>query len=110
MPIPTSLVASIISAVIETAVQGGSVDTTKYQSYVTNRSLPPEAKQGVMLPPKGDGYVSINGKSLVLSPAAQFRNQQNLIVLPMTIKNSSDVVYLVDSFGNVNRVWLLTPA
>ena len=82
----------------------------QYEMYAATRTLPPEAKTGVMLPPPGDGSVTINGKTLSLSPVAQFRSQQNLIVMPMSIQGKKDVVYLTDASGAVFRVWMLHPA
>ncbi len=111
MPLPASLVASIVSAVIETIVQStGNVSTTQYDTYIAKRTLPPEVKQGVMQPPSGDGTVTISGSTLTLSPVAQFRNQQNLIVMPMAIQQATDVVYLNDNFGAVHRIWLISQA
>ena len=108
MPLPASLVASIISAIIESASQSAAVDPAQYDTYVTQRTLPPEAKQGVMIPPPGNGTVVINGQSLALSPVAQFRNQQNLIVMPMTIQEKKDVVYITDASKAVFRVWMIS--
>ena len=110
MPIPASLIASIVSAIIESAAQNAAVDPAQYDNYVTQRTLPPEAKQGLMIPPKGDGKIVIGGQSLVLSPVAQFRNEQNLIVMPMAIQKNQDVVYITDNFGSVSRVWLVSAA
>ncbi len=73
------------------------------------RTLPPEAKLGVMAPPVGDGRVSINNQSLPLAPAVQFRSQQNLIVMPMTVQDTKNVVYITDASGAVFRVWMLNP-
>ena len=110
MPIPASLIASIVSAIIESASQSAATDPAQYDTYVMQRTLPPEAKQGVMYPPKGDGKVVIGGQSLTLSPVAQFRNQQNLIVMPMAIQKNQDVVYINDTYGAVFRVWLISAA
>ena len=110
MPIPASLIASIVSAIIETASQSYANDPAQYEIYKNTRQLPPEAQQGVMLPPPGDGYVTINGKQLLLSPAAQFRSQKNLIVMPMSIQDTKEVIYIADASGAVRRVWLLTPS
>ena len=112
MPIPASLVASIVSAVIETATQSSSsaVSTKQYDMYVTKRVLPPEAKVGYMLPPPGDGTIVINGQNLKASPTVQFRNQQNLIVMSMSLQKPNDVVYINDTYGAVHRVWLITKA
>ncbi len=110
MPLPASLLASIISAILETATQGSASDPVQYETYATHRQLPPEAKLGVMLPPPGDGSVVINGQALRLAPTAQFRSQKNLIVMPMTIQDTKDVVYITDASGAIYRVWMLHPA
>ena len=87
MPLPASLIASVVSAVIEAAVQssGATTGVQQYEYYTATRTLPPEAKQGVMFPPLGDGVVVIDGKSYRLAATAQVRSPQNLIVMPMTI-------------------------
>ena len=111
MPIPASLVASIVSAVIEAAMQNASPEAAaQLELYAAQRTLPPDAKIGVMLPPPGDGTVTIDGRLLPLSPVSQFRNRQNLIVMPMSIQGKNDVVFLTDASGAVHRVWMLQPA
>ena len=110
MPLPAPLIASIISTIIETVSQYSPVSAAQYDTYLAKRALPPEAKLGVMQPPAGNGTIIIDGQSLTLSPVAQFRNQQNLIVMPMTIQAQSNVVFLPDTAGSVFRVWLLSQA
>ena len=110
MPLPSSLIASIVSAVIETIAQGTVVSPNQYDTYIAKRALPPEVKQGVMLPPSGDGTIIIDGNTLPLSPVVQFRNQKNLIVMPMAIQQSSDVVYIYNNYGTVHRIWLISKA
>lgn len=111
MPLPASLIASIVSAVLEIASQNPAVDVDQrnYEAFVTNRTLPPEAKVGVMQPLGDDGNVTIDAQSLPISPATQFRNRQNLIVMPATIQEKQDVVYLNDFQGFVHRVWMIGP-
>jgi hypothetical protein len=109
MPLPASLIASIVSAIIEATSQSSASTAAQYEMYTMTRTLPPEAKLGVMQPPLGDGLVVIDDHPLPLAPAAQFRNQQNLIVMPMTIQNQKDVVYLADANGAVFRVWMISP-
>jgi hypothetical protein len=111
MALPAPLIASVVAAILET-VQPPDVlpSRQEYETYIKKRSLPPEAKVGFMLPPKGDGSIVIDGQVLVLSPVAQFRNMKNLIVMPMTLQQPSNVVYLNDSFGGVRRVWLISQA
>ncbi|MBK7357268.1 hypothetical protein [Propionivibrio sp.] len=108
MPIPASLIASIVSAIIETAAQSPTRDPSQYEIYATTRTLPPEAKTGVMLPPLGDGLVVINGQPMRLAPTAQFRSERNLIVMTMSIQKPSEVVYLTDTSGAIYRVWMLS--
>ena len=113
MPLPASLIASIVSSIIEAAAQSATstVQTPQmYESYVIKRVLPPEVKLGVMQPPPGNGRITIDGIEYALSPVAQFRNTQNLIVLPMTIQENKDIVYINDSFGAVYRVWMVSKA
>ena len=111
MPIPSSLIASVVSAVIEAAMQNASPEAAaQLELYAAQRALPPDAKVGVMLPPPGNGTVTIDGKLLALSPVSQFRNRQNLIVMPMTIKETKDVVFITDSFNAVHRVWIISKA
>ena len=113
MPLPASLIASIVSAVLEAASQTStttSQNTNLYDSYVVARKLPPQAKQGVMQPPAGNGRIIIDGTELALSPAAQFRNTQNLIVMPMTIQENKDILYINDTSGSVFRIWIVSQA
>ncbi|MEZ7912993.1 MAG: hypothetical protein QMB55_14310 [Propionivibrio sp.] len=110
MPIPSSLIASVVSAVIEAAMQNASPEAAaQLELYAAQRALPPDAKIGVMQPPPGDGTVMIDGKLLALSPVSQFRNRQNLIIMPMSIQGKNDVVFLTDASGAVHRVWMLQP-
>ena len=113
MPLPTSLVASVVSAILEMVSQNAAIEAQNqrdYDAFVVKRVLPPEAKVGVMQPLAGDGYVIIDDKSLPISPATQFRNRQNLIVMPATIQEKQDIVYLNNFQGFVHRVWMIGPA
>jgi len=110
MPLPASLVASIVSAVIEAAAQSAGALPQQYEIYATTRTLPPEAKSGVMLPPQNDGTVTIDGRSWPLTPGVQFRNQKNLIVMPMSIQEEKDVVFITNPSGAVFRVWMVSAA
>ena len=110
MPLPTSLIASIVSSVLELAAQDPSVDVVdrgRYATFINNRTLPPEARVGIMLPPAGDGNIVIDNQTLPISPSTRFRNQKNLIVRPASIQEKQEVVYLKDFRGNVHRVWMV---
>jgi hypothetical protein len=109
MALPPAVIASIISAVID--MTGALPDRIpQYQEYVRLQQLPPEAKYGLMQPPRGDGTVFIDNNRLRLSPALQIRNLQNLIIVPSHITQPTNVVYLNDLYGFVHRVWMITSA
>ena len=113
MPLPASLIASIVSTVLETLAQNPSTTTATratYESYVTNRTLPPEAKIGVMRPLANDGQVVIDDTSMKLSPGAQIRSPNNMIVMPMTVQENKSIVYLTDMNGAVYRIWIVSAA
>ena len=113
MPLSTTLVASIVSAIIETIVQSpqtSDISVAQYDAYVAKRTLPPEAKVGFMLPPPGNGLIVIDDQPLRLSSVAQFRNRKNLIVMSQSVQQPSNVVYINDNFGNVHRIWLISQA
>jgi hypothetical protein len=112
MPLPAPVVASIVSAVIEAAVQSSQpadASPARYGEYAAKRVLPPEARIGFMQPPPGNGTITIDDKVLPLSPVARFRSEKNLIVVPMSVQ-ASNVVYVNDNFGNVYRVWMISQA
>ncbi|HEX5125974.1 MAG TPA: hypothetical protein VFW00_04470 [Rhodocyclaceae bacterium] len=73
------------------------------------RKIPPNA-QRAELQVVGDGVVTLNGKPFHLSPAAQIRNTNNLLMLTQSMQGTYQVRAQLDSNGAVYRVWILTPA
>ena len=110
MDIPSALLYSIVSAIAEAVLDPAPEPPVAHEAQALPRALPDAARQGMMQPPAGDGFLTISGRQWPLAPGAQFRNQQNLIVMPMQIQRPVEVVYLPDSFGAVYRVWMLTPS
>lgn len=108
MDLQTALLYSIIRAVAETVLPVPDAGDAVGQASPSLRTLPAEARPGRLQPPIGNGLVVIDGEAWRLSPGAQIRNQQNLIVVPMQIVEPVEVVYLTDASGAVNRVWMLT--
>jgi hypothetical protein len=54
--------------------------------------------------------VTVDDKSMQLAAGATVRNQQNLIIVPMSIpREGAWADYMLDRDGQVLRVWLLTP-
>ncbi len=109
-------VISLIPAIISTIIQGAA-DQAPLPSPAQSsgpvvgvaRTLPADSQRGIM-GWSAVGSVQIDGQVLPLSPAAQIRNEQNLIVMPASVQQPMPVRYLVDAMGFVSRVWILTPA
>ena len=54
--------------------------------------------------------VEIDGKPRQLAPGAQIRDTDNRLVLPVSLAETTQVRYLVDSNGMVHRIWILSAA
>jgi len=54
--------------------------------------------------------VTVDDKAMQLAAGAIIRNQQNLIIVPVTLpREGAWAAYNLDRDGQVFRVWLLTP-
>lgn len=101
-----ALVGSIVGAVVDAPAQPPPPPPPIVSPLP--RAISPLARLGLMQPPV-DNTVVINDKLLMLAPAAQIRDTNNLIVLPAYVQRSVQVRFLVDASGAVFRVWMLTP-
>ncbi len=108
MDILTALLHTVLGGVVETVLDPAESPPV-LTAPAAVRTLPVEAKKGIMLPLAGDGFLTIDRKPWPLAPGAQIRSEQNLIVMPMQIRQAVEVAYLTDHLGAVRRVWLLTP-
>ncbi|MBE2259681.1 MAG: hypothetical protein H6942_13295 [Candidatus Accumulibacter sp.] len=108
MDIPAALLYTILSSLAETALAPAPDPQLINEPAAMARMLPAEAKQGVMLPPVGDGFVIIDDQRWPLAPTAQIRSRQNLIVMPVQVQAPSEVLYLPNASGAIHRVWMLT--
>ena len=72
------------------------------------RSIPDFAKRGHIVQIEGP-VVEIDGKRMRLSPGAQIRNQNNMIIMPVSVPPGTLVKYTLDGLGQIQRVWMLTP-
>lgn len=72
------------------------------------RTLPPDAKRGEIRHLYQMNVV-IGGEEMRLAPGAQIRDASNMIMLPTALPPGSLVKYLLNSQGQVMRVWILTP-
>jgi hypothetical protein len=68
--------------------------------------IPAEAQKAVLVF-VGDGQITLNGKPANLSPAAQIRGTNNLIVLPQALHGKYPARVLLDAQGNIRKVWIL---
>jgi hypothetical protein len=82
-------------------------------------ALPPSMPPGIVRPalqngplavmgPPSNGFAQFNDQTLRLSASLQIRDTQNRIVLPMAMQNPVPVLYKLDEYGSVQRVWVLT--
>ncbi len=115
MPVP-AILASMLNSVVGQAVNT-AMDNAVYPqevivdpSAIVARAFPEGTRKGELSPIQGMAEVVIDGKILARAPGMQIRNQQNLIVMPMTVQARMPVRYQLDASGSVFRVWLLTRA
>ena len=108
MPV-SSLIPAIIGSIIESIVNQPAPPPVypAAPSWGVVRALPADSLFGEMAPPT-PGMVMINGQTMSLAMAAQFRNENDHIVMPGLIRRPVMVRYLVDSTGTVYRVWILS--
>lgn len=109
MDVSTALLSAVLSAFGQALFEPSAEQPPIAPSALVGRRLPAEARKGTMEPPAGDGLLIIDGETFPLSPTAQFRSPQNLLVVPMQIQQTVEVVYLTDAGGAVHRVWMLNP-
>ncbi len=77
------------------------------QAAAQVRQIPDAAKRGIMTHLQGN-IVAVDGQEQRLSAGAQIRNQDNLIVVPMSLPPGTLVKYVMDGVGDIRRVWVLT--
>lgn len=103
------ITAAIVSSAIGSAVQGLLTPEPSAPAMGVIRSLPAEAKKGIMSPP-WNGQVQIDGQLYLLSPGVVIRNEHNMAIpLPM-VRARAPVRFQTDAMGAVVRIWILSPA
>ena len=79
-------------------------------SAQVQRQFPKNALRGSIVvgePPT----VELNGRETRFAPGARIRNQANMIAMSGTLVGTKLLVhYTLDSMGQLNDVWILTPA
>lgn len=101
------LIPAIVSTVIQTILSAPAEPPPPVTALP--RAIPQETRVAEMQP-AALGQVELDGKSYPLSPGAQIRDRNNLLVLPMSLTGAAKVRYQLDAHGNVHRIWILTPA
>ena len=72
------------------------------------RTIPADAKRAAMSHVQGM-TVLIDDKKVELAAGAQIRDGRNMIVVPTAVPPGVVVKYLLDTQGQVGRVWILSP-
>jgi hypothetical protein len=71
------------------------------------RTIPGDAKHGKVRHLE-EMTLEIDGNPQRLSPGAQIRDANNMVVLPAALSERADAKYLLDASGQVHRVWILS--
>ena len=105
-PIVSAIISSIIDSILESAMTPAPV-------------VPPGAPPGVVRPalqngplammgPPSNGQAQFGDQTLRLSASLQIRDTQNRIVMSGSLQQPVPVLYKIDEYGSVQRVWVLT--
>ena len=79
-------------------------------AHALDRLFPPQTKRGEMSNVDFP-TVKINGTERKLAAGAWIRNENNTIDMPVTLRGRQFVVnYTENPEGDINRVWILSPA
>lgn len=105
-PIVSAIISSIIDSILESAMAPAPLPPPSAPPGIVR----PPLQQGplaVMTPPS-NGFARFGGETLRLSASLQIRDVQNRIVMPMSMQGPVPVLYKLDEYGTVQRVWVLT--
>ncbi len=75
---------------------------------VAGRTLPQNAVLGE-LTATSYPYVTIGDKQFHLAPGTRIFDQNNRIILPVSMPTRATVLYKLDANGDLINMWLLTP-
>ncbi|MDR2240813.1 MAG: hypothetical protein LBE33_10255 [Zoogloeaceae bacterium] len=106
-PITLTILSRIIDSIIESALAPAPLPPPSAPVGMVRPALH-NGMLAVMEPPE-NGHARFGNETLPLSASLQIRNTQNLIVMPMAIRGPAPVLYKLDQYGTVQRVWILTP-
>lgn len=107
---PASTIASAIVSSIITAIIEAPTAPVEPVPAAMMRMFPEGTALGTLGGPPEMGQAVIDGQVLLASPGLQVRDEMNMIVFPSMVGHEVPVRYQLDPFGNVWRIWLLSPA
>jgi hypothetical protein len=88
---------------------GGILLSFAHYAWAQSRQIPVEVQRG-WLRHVQETVITIDDRQLQLAPGATIRNQQNMIVVPVSLPPEGALAeYQLDASGQVARAWLLTP-
>jgi hypothetical protein len=104
-PIVSAIISSIIEHIMDAPPQSAPPPT------VPAGIVRPALQTGplAMMSPPSNGYAQFGSETLRLAASLQIRDTQNRIVMSGTVQQPVPVLYKVDEYGSVQRVWVLTP-
>ncbi|MBZ0133860.1 MAG: hypothetical protein K8F53_14700 [Rhodocyclaceae bacterium] len=106
-PIVSAIISSIIDSILESAMAPAPVVPPSAPVGVVRPSLQ-NGPLAVMTPPS-NGFAQFDDKTLRLAASLQIRDTQNRIVMSGSLQQPIPVLYKVDEYGSVQRIWVLTP-
>lgn len=104
-PIVSAIISSIIESILDApppAAPPPSVPAGIVRPALQTGPL------AVMNPPS-NGFAQFGDKTLRLAASLQIRDTQNRIVMSGSLQQPVPVLYKIDEYGSVQRVWVLTP-
>ncbi len=73
------------------------------------RDFPQDAQRGTITAHQYPNY-RIGSTTYRLAPGGRIFNQQNLIIMPVSLSRAqAEVMYRIDYLGELSEIWLLTP-
>jgi hypothetical protein len=79
-----------------------------HQPAGAQRTLAPDAKY-IAKAQFNYPFVKLGKEVLRLAVGGKIYNEQNLIIMPNTAPRTADVLYKIDTNGEISQIWLLTP-
>ena len=96
------LIALVLACAAATAL------APSFPAHAQFRSIPADAKRATMSHLEGM-TVDVDGKRTQLAAGAQIRDDRNMIVVPAGVPAGAKVKYLLDTQGQIWRIWILSP-